>query len=51
MINSIARSLLSPTKRILDYEPDVRDVMFRMLKPGMIAYDIGANMGVFSLYP
>jgi FkbM family methyltransferase len=32
-----------------DYEPEVRKAILRYTKKGMVAYDVGANVGVFSL--
>ena len=48
-LNPLFHGHLATTRGILEYEPEVRDIMVRLLKPGMIAYDIGANIGVFSL--
>jgi FkbM family methyltransferase len=48
-LNPLFHGHLATTQRILAYEPEVREIMLRILKPGMVVYDIGANIGVFSL--
>jgi len=41
-------SNLIHSKNLLSYEPKIRKAIQKFTKPGMIAYDIGANVGVFS---
>jgi FkbM family methyltransferase len=48
-LNPLFHGHLATTQQILNYEPDVRDIMLQMIKPGMTTYDIGANIGLFSL--
>jgi len=31
------------------YEPEIRTVLEMLCSPGMVAYDIGANIGIFTL--
>nr|NIQ13436.1 FkbM family methyltransferase [Candidatus Dadabacteria bacterium] len=31
-----------------NYEPEIRKAILKLTRPGMVAYDIGANIGVFS---
>lgn len=34
----------------LEYEADIHEAVRRLCRPGMVAYDIGANIGVFSFF-
>ncbi len=47
-MNPLFHGHLSSTEKLLNYEPEVRKTMVKLVKPGMTAYDIGANIGVFT---
>ncbi len=47
-INPLLHSNLLASDGLAGYEPDLRRVIMRLTRPGMVAYDIGANVGVFS---
>src|SRR5947199_10754435 len=34
-----------------ELEPDLQEVLAKHLRPGMVFYDLGANVGFFSLIP
>jgi FkbM family methyltransferase len=40
---------LMETGSLEGYEPDMRQAIRVLTKPGMVAYDLGANVGVFSI--
>ena len=46
-INPLFHSYLSRAG-LVDHEPEIRNAILRLTRPGMVAYDIGANVGVFS---
>jgi FkbM family methyltransferase len=48
-LNPLFHGHLSTSESILNYEPEVRLALVRNLKPGKVVYDIGANIGIFSL--
>jgi len=48
IINPLFHSNLISTRDLRDYEPDIRKLIQKFTKPGMVAYDIGANVGVFT---
>jgi len=48
LVNPLFHSNLCRSGSLLDYEPEMRKVLTAFTKPGMVAYDIGANVGVFS---
>jgi FkbM family methyltransferase len=47
-INPIFHCNLLAPNAVSDYEPEVRLALSALTKPGMVCYDIGANIGVFS---
>jgi len=47
-VNPLFHSNLSRSGSLLDYEPEIRKVLMEYTQPGMVAYDIGANVGIFS---
>lgn len=48
VVNPLFHSNLIRFGSLLDYEPEIRKTIMKFTKPGMAAYDIGANVGVFS---
>lgn len=48
-LNPLFHGHISTTQSVLEYEPEVREALVRTSKPGMITYDIGANIGIFTL--
>lgn len=48
VLNPLFHSNLICSDSLIDYEPEIRKAITRFTKPGMVAYDIGANVGVFS---
>lgn len=48
LINPLFHAYLA-AHGLTDYEPDMRAAITRLAQPGMVAYDIGANVGIFSL--
>ncbi len=48
-LNPLFHGHLSTTEAVLNHEPGVRNALIDRLKPGMVAYDIGANIGIFTL--
>ena len=48
VINPLFHSNLISSGDLRDYEPEIRKIIVKFTKPGMAAYDIGANVGVFS---
>lgn len=48
IIDSLFHYTLVQTGDLRDYEPDLRELILKLTKPGMVAYDIGANVGTFS---
>ncbi|MHC1729160.1 MAG: FkbM family methyltransferase [Syntrophobacteraceae bacterium] len=48
-LNPLFHGHLASTRSVIDYEPEVREALSRALKPGMVVYDVGANIGIFSL--
>ncbi|MGO9315021.1 MAG: FkbM family methyltransferase [Syntrophobacteraceae bacterium] len=48
-LNPLFHGHLSTTESVLNYEPEVRLALVECLKPGKVVYDIGANIGIFSL--
>ena len=49
VINPLFHSNLADAHDLNDYEPDIRKLIMKFTRPGMVAYDIGANVGVFSV--
>ena len=47
-INPLFHSNLVKTGDIRDYEPQLREAIIQYCKPGMSAWDVGANVGVFT---
>ena len=47
--NPLLHANLLSTDGLAGYEPVLRSAIQRWTRPGMVAYDIGANVGVFSL--
>ena len=47
-INPLFHSNLVKTGDIRDYEPQLREAIVQYCKPGMSAWDVGANVGVFT---
>ncbi|WP_353571220.1 FkbM family methyltransferase [Candidatus Albibeggiatoa sp. nov. BB20] len=48
IINPLFHSNLIHSGHLKDHEPDTRSIISQSTKQNMIAYDIGANVGVFS---
>ena len=48
-INPIYHGPFFAQNAIENYEIDIRKTLNTLVKPGMVIYDIGANVGVFSL--
>ena len=48
IINPLFHSNLMHAGDLEGYEPDIREAIKQLAKPGMVAYDIGANIGIFS---
>lgn len=48
VINSLFHSNLIHAGNLGNYEPAIRESILRLTRPGMTAYDIGANVGIFS---
>lgn len=48
VLNPLFHSNLIHSDSLCDYEPDIRKTILKFTKPGMVAYDIGANVGIFS---
>jgi len=48
-VNPIYHGHYLSSKKIVQYEPEIRAVMKSIVQPGMVVYDVGANAGVFSL--
>lgn len=49
-IHPIYHGQLLTLKSLVDYEPLEREVIGRLCRPGMTAYDVGANVGMFTCY-
>lgn len=49
VINPLFHSNYVATGDVAGYEPEMRRALAALARPGMTAYDIGANVGVFSL--
>ena len=47
-INPLFHSNLVHSGELSKYEPEIRKAILKFSKPGMVAYDIGANVGIFS---
>ena len=47
-ISPLFHSNLTDNGGLVNYEPSMRQAITRLTKPGFTAYDIGANVGVFS---
>jgi FkbM family methyltransferase len=47
-LNPLFHSNLVASGNLEDYEPEIRALIRKFTMPGMTAYDIGANVGVFS---
>lgn len=47
-INPLLHSNLLASGGLAGYEPDLRRAIIELTRPGMVAYDVGANVGVFS---
>jgi len=48
LLNPLFHASLS-ARSLYDYEPDLRRAINKLTKPEMVAYDIGANVGIFTL--
>lgn len=48
LINPLFHSNLASLGNLNEYETDIRRAISALTKPGMVAYDVGANVGVFS---
>ncbi len=48
VMNSLFHYSMIQSGNLSDYEPEVRNAIVKLTKPGMVAYDVGANIGVFS---
>ena len=48
VINPLFHANLAAADRLSRYEPGIRNAIIKFTQPGMTAYDIGANVGVFS---
>lgn len=48
VLNPLFHSHLVTAGDVGNYEPDIRQSILRLATPGMAAYDIGANVGVFT---
>jgi len=48
-VNPIYHGQFLSGDSIADYEPGIRKLLNEMTKPDMVAYDVGANIGIFSL--
>ncbi|RMD86625.1 MAG: FkbM family methyltransferase [Candidatus Dadabacteria bacterium] len=48
-INPIYHGQFATEKAILKYEQNVRAILNKIVKKGMTVYDIGANVGIFSI--
>ncbi|MRS02975.1 FkbM family methyltransferase [bacterium] len=48
VMNPLLHYSLVRSGGLSDYEPDMRKTILKFTRPGMVAYDIGANVGVFS---
>ena len=48
VINQLFHSSIIETGDLSGYEPEIRKSILKLTKPGMVAYDIGANIGIFS---
>ena len=49
VLNPLLHANLLQAGRLESYEPELRQAIATHTRPGMIAYDLGANVGVFSL--
>ena len=47
-LNQLFHSNLIRSGDLGEYEPEIRNSILKLTKPGMAAYDIGANIGIFS---
>jgi FkbM family methyltransferase len=47
-INPLFHSNLISTHDLRNYEPEIREVILKFTRSDMVAYDIGANVGIFS---
>ena len=48
VMNQLFHSNVIRTGDISGYEPQIRKSISKLARPGMVAYDIGANIGIFS---
>ncbi|RJX19231.1 MAG: FkbM family methyltransferase [Desulfobulbus sp.] len=48
VVNPLFHSNLLHEGDLLGYEPKTREIISKFAKPGMVAYDIGANVGIFT---
>jgi len=48
LVNPLFHSNLIQSGGLIGYEPEIRKILMKYTKPSMVAYDIGANVGVFS---
>ena len=48
VLNPLMHSNLIRSGNLLHYEPEIRKAIQKFTKPGMTAYDVGANVGIFS---
>jgi FkbM family methyltransferase len=48
IVNPLFHSNLTSASNLRDYEPDIRKLIVKFTRPRMVAYDIGANVGVFA---
>jgi len=48
VLNPLFHSNLVTSGKLCNYEPGIKKLILKYTKPNMIAYDIGANIGIFS---
>lgn len=48
-VNPIYHGNFLTPQGIAEYEPEMRELFARLVEPGMVVYDVGANVGVFSV--
>ena len=49
VINPLFHANLQARQGLADYEPELRSAISALTRPGCCAYDIGANVGIFTL--
>jgi FkbM family methyltransferase len=48
VVNPLFHANLLRSGSLLHYEPDMRKAITQLTKPNMVAYDVGANVGIFA---